>query len=111
MGILADRFAAVLATHGEALSFTKLGGLTAGQPFARVGLVAPLDAGTRSAMLDSVELMALTLPALRVTLDAAAGDVQAADTFTRDGVTYTVLKVFENYARGALVSKTVVAGL
>ncbi len=90
MGVIADRVKAIITRSGESLAFTKLAG-TAGT-FSVKGLATVLDSGTRGQYLTSVELMSLDLPALVVRF---AGDstVKVADTFARDSLTWTCLKV------------------
>ncbi len=108
MSAMSDRVKANIERLGETLSFTKLAG-TAGS-FSVECIVQPLDSGTMRTFLDDVETMGVTHPALKGTV---AGDSTVAvnDTFTREGVTYTVLKVFFHRVGSDVIGKTLVCSV
>ena len=95
-----------IARVGEVLGFTKLAG-AAGAVNVNA-IVNMLDGATISMMLDDVEAMGVVAPGLKLVV---AGDctVIENDTFTRDGRTYTVFKMFPYYIGSVVQSRLVVA--
>jgi len=81
--LLLDRINNNLSRHGEQFSV--------GTNTYR-GVFAVLNTGTMHAYLDDVELMGVARPALMLVTQADAS-IGVNDHITRDGRTYTVLKV------------------
>lgn len=71
------------------------------------GIFRVLDAGTMNAYLDDTEKMAVTKPGLMlITVPAAA--INAGSTLTRDGRTYTVLKISISRIAGEAVVRVAI---
>jgi len=68
------------------------------------GVFRVLDSGTMRSYLDDVEIMGVTRPALLLVTRPDAA-VNVSDTITRDGRTYTVLKVGTHRVGGLAVVK------
>lgn len=95
---LTERMKKIMNRHGEQY--------TVGT-YTYYGFFKPLDTGTMRTYLDDVEAMSVQRPGL---LLITYGEAQIAvdDTITRDGRTYTVLKVFNQRADSAILAKTVI---
>ncbi len=68
------------------------------------GVFRTLDSGTMRTYLDDVEVMGVTRPGLLLVTRADAA-IGVNDTITRDGRTYTVLKVSTHRVGGVAVVK------
>ncbi len=68
------------------------------------GVFSILSTGTMRNYLDDPEVLAITHPALMLTTQGDAV-IAVNDTITRDGVTYTVLRVSNHRLAGVLAVK------
>lgn len=106
MGSVLDRGKSDIARSGESVTFTKLGG-TAGT-YACDMIIQVCDSSSLNAYFDSITLSGFTRPVVKCSI---AGDSPVAvnDTFTRDGVVWTVRYVFKNRVMNDVLDITVLA--
>ena len=98
MVMFVERLAAKLSRAGEEFS---VGGVTCR------GVFRILDTGTMRNYLDDVEVMGITRPGLLL-VTAADAPVDANDTISRDGRTYTVIKTSLHRIGNAAIVKVAV---
>lgn len=106
MSLIADRLDKTVDRVGETVSFTKLAG-TAGT-YSVPAIVRNAESGTVNTFADDTEKMGIARPALFLIFKSAS-TVQSDDTFSRDGRSFIVFKVFKQRIGADIVSVTALA--